>query len=146
MRTHGDVTGSRTIPGMTGCSSRVPHGKETKPTTLVHEVVGRFKSEVECWLWVPLTNHKSTPSSRQPCLNQHLWHWHGSRVSSWRVSSGGTTGLAQITPARCPAMRENFPLPELWNGLRPRVCYKYTKAWRMLAVKHYQTNLRPGHG
>lgn len=59
---------------------------------------------------------------------------------------GETTGLAQIAPVHCSTMRENFHLPELWNGLRPRVCCKDAKAWRMLAVKHYQPNLRPGHG
>lgn len=146
MQTHGADTGSHTICRMTSCSFRVTHGRQTKPTTLLHEAVGGFKSEVESWLWVPLTNHKSTPSLRQSCLNQHLWHWHTSRVNSWRVSSGGTTGLAQIAPAQCLAVRENFSLPGLWNDLRPWVCYKDAKSWKILALKHYQPNLRTGHG
>lgn len=34
---------------------------------------GGFKSEAQCWLWVPLTDHKSTPSPTQACLSQHFW-------------------------------------------------------------------------
>lgn len=113
VRTHRADAGSHAIPGMSGCFSRVGHGRETKPTTQVHEVVGAFKSEVEFWPWVPPTNHKSTSSSGQACLNQHLWPWHGSGVISWWTISGGITRLAQMAPARCPAMRENLALPEL---------------------------------
>ena len=29
-----------------------------------------LKSEVQCWFWVPLANHKPSPRPRRACLSQ----------------------------------------------------------------------------